>query len=425
MVKKKTVQRVRGTYDILPAEQKYWRKIEEASFPFLEKAGFGRIELPLFEDVFLFSRSVGENTDIVEKEMYVFRDRGDDILALRPEGTASVVRAYIENGMHSLPQPVKLYYQGPMFRYERPQAGRYRQHYQIGYEVLGEMDPLVDAEIICLTFRICEKLGLKNLTIEINSIGCARCRPKFTAELVDYISQRKELFCDDCLRRVEKTPLRVLDCKESRCQQALENAPTIIDFLCKECHGHFTSVLEYLDELAIPYNLNSKLARGLDYYTKTVFEIWTSQEGAQNSLGGGGRYDDLVALLGGKKTAGCGCALGLDRLVLELKKQNIEVHSENPIQVFIAFLGDKAKLKSLKIIDECRQAGVGIIGSLTQKTLKSQLKAADKLTVPITLILGEKEMIDGTVLIRHMEEGVQEVIDAKNIAKELKKRLPR
>jgi len=425
MVKKKTVQRVRGTYDILPTEQKYWRGVDEVALPYLEKSGFGRIELPIIEDAFLFSRSVGENTDIIEKEMYVFRDRGDDILALRPEGTASVVRAYIENGMHSLPQPVKLYYQGPMFRYERPQSGRYRQHYQIGFEVLGEIDPIVDAEIICLTFRICERLGLKNLTIEINSIGCSNCRPKFTAELVDYISQRKELFCDNCLKRSEKNPLRILDCKEPSCQKALENAPSILDFLCKECHKHFTSVLEYLDELSIPYNLNTKLARGLDYYTKTVFEIWTSQEGAQSSLGGGGRYDNLVALLGGKKTPACGCALGLDRLVLEIKKQNIEVAQENPIQVFIAFLGDKAKIKSLKIINECRKAGIGIIGSLTQKTLKSQLKTADKLAVPITLILGEKEIIDKTVLIRHMEEGAQEVIEVKNIVKELKKRLPK
>jgi histidyl-tRNA synthetase len=425
MGRKKTIQKIRGTYDILPSEQKYWQFVESKALSYLQKAGFGKIEFPMFEDVFLFSRSVGENTDIIEKEMYVFRDRGDDILALRPEGTASIVRAYIENGMHTLPQPVKLYYSGPMFRYDRPQAGRFRQFYQIGFEVLGEIDPIVDAEIICLTFRICQKLGLKNLTIQINSIGCSRCRPKFISELVDYVSKRRELFCQDCLKRIEKTPLRVLDCKIPTCQKVLENAPSILDFLCKECHKHFTSVLEYLDELAIPYNLNSKLARGLDYYTKTVFEIWSGQEGAQNSLCGGGRYDDLVALLGGRKTPSCGCAFGTDRIVSEIRKQGIKIPQENPVQVFIAFLGDKAKVESLKIIDQCRKARIGIVGSLSHGTLKSQLKTADKLAVPITLILGEKEVIDKTVLIRHMEEGVQEVIEVAKVVKELKKRLPK
>jgi histidyl-tRNA synthetase len=425
MTKAKTVQKVRGTYDVLPLEQKYWQKVKNTSFSYLEGAGFERIDLPIFEDVYLFSRSVGETTDIIDKEMYVFRDRGDDILALRPEFTAPVVRAYIENGMKSLSQPVKLYYSGPVFRYDRPQAGRYRQFHQIGFEVLGEIDSIVDAEIISLTFRICQDLGLKNLIIQINSIGCARCRPKFISELVEYISKRREQFCEDCLKRIEKNPLRVLDCKDPRCQKALENIPSILDNLCKECHDHFTSVLEYLDELSIPYNLNTKLVRGLDYYTKTVFEVWNNEEGSQSSLGGGGRYDDLSSLLGGKKTPACGCAFGTDRLILEIKKQGIKILPKNPIQVFIAYLGDKAKIKSMKIIDECREAGIGAVGSLSPKTLKSQLNKADRLGVPLTLIIGEKEMIDGTVLIRHMEEGAQEVIDADKVVKELKKRLPK
>jgi len=419
----KPIQKVRGTYDILPSDQPYWQQVEKISVSFLEKAGFARIDLPLFEDAFLFSRSVGEETDIIEKEMYIFRDRGDDILALRPEGTASVVRSYIENGMHNLPQPVRFYYSGPMFRYERPQAGRNRQFYQVGFEVLGELDPAIDAEIICLSYRIIQKLKLKKIGLEINSIGCSRCRPNFMAKLVDYVESRKNSFCPDCAKRLEKNPLRILDCKNPECQKNLEEAPSILDFLCKSCNEHFVKVLEYLDELNLPYNLNPKLVRGLDYYTKTVFEIWTESSGGQNALGGGGRYDDLVALLGGKKTPACGCGLGIDRIVEELKEQKIKVEAKNQVRVFIAYLGEEAKAKSLKIIDQCRRAGIGIIASFGKDTLKSQLKMADRLNCSLTLILGQKELYEGTILIRHMEEGAQEAIDISKIVKEIKKRL--
>lgn len=422
MAKIKPLQRVRGTYDVLPAEQKYWRFVEEKILRNLENAAFERIDLPIFEDAFLFSRSIGESTDIIEKEMYLFRDRGDNILALRPEGTASVVRAYIEHGMHTWTSPVKLYYAGPMFRYERPQAGRWRQFYQIGFEVLGEIDPLIDAEILALTYNICSELGLGQLIIQINSIGCRRCRPKFITKLVDYVSERQELFCIDCLRRIKNNPLRVLDCKNSSCQKALEEIPSILDSLCSSCHDHFKRVLEYLDELELPYNLNTRLVRGLDYYTKTVFELW-SESGGQSALAGGGRYDDLVELLGGKDTPACGCAFGIERLIEELQAQNITIPEKPLAEVFVACLGEETKIPALKIINQCRKAGIATAGNLTKTTLKAQLKIADKLQVPLTLILGQKELIDGTVIVRHMEEGVQETIEVKGLVKEIKKRL--
>jgi len=422
-MKTKLIQKIRGTYDILPTEQKYWRFIKEKAISVLEKAGFGRIDFPIFEDAFLFSRSVGEETDIVEKEMYIFRDRGDDILALRPEGTASVVRAYIENGMQSWTQPVKLYYEGPMFRYERPQAGRFRQFYQIGFEAIGDIDPTIDVEVISLTYDLCLSLGLKNLIIQINSIGCSRCRPRFTQDLINFVSDKKGAFCADCLKRMEKNPLRILDCKNPSCQKALSESPSILDSLCRECHDHFMKVLEYLDDLEIPYNLNTHLVRGLDYYTKTVFEIWTEKEGAQNAVAGGGRYDDLVELLGGKKTPAAGCAFGVERLVAELKNQQVEIPEEKPVKVFVAALGEEAKHEALKIINKCRRAGIGAVGDLSKETLKSQLKIADKLKVPITLILGQKELLDKTIILRQMEERVQEAIKESKIISELKKRL--
>ena len=377
MAEKDSFQTARGVYDILPSEQKYWDYVSEICKKVFEKAGFGKITMPMFEDSSLFIGSIGEGTDIVDKEMYVFEDKGGKSLTLRPEFTASVVRAYIEHGMQKQTSPVKLYYEGPIFRYEKPQAGRFRQSYQIGCELIGEADPAIDAEIIALGQTLFEKMGISDISLQINSIGCPRCREKFKKDLISFIEKREDVFCADCLQRAHRNPLRVLDCKNERCQKILEHAPQLIDYLCDECKQHFQFVLEYLDELGIVYNLNTKLVRGLDYYTKTVFEFWGEKQGSQSSLGGGGRYDELVKMFGGKQTPAIGFAIGVERTILEMKEQEIKIPYDNKINIFIAYLGDLAKKETLKIINECRKADIGIITYFGKEGLKNQLKIAD------------------------------------------------
>jgi len=430
-VSKKTPQVLRGFKDILPGEQKYWNLIKNKAAAIARDYGFERIDLPFLEETGLFNRAVGKDTDIVEKEMFSFEDRGGEKISLRPEATSQIVRAYINHGMLNLPQPVKLYYIGPMFRYERPQSGRYRQHTQFGFEALGDKNPILDAEVIIMAYNCLQELGLK-VNIQINSIGCPDCRKEYKTQLVNYYKTQRTDLCPDCKIRLGKNPLRLLDCKEEKCQAIAEDAPQIVDWLCEECKVHFVKVLEFLDELEVPYNLNSRLVRGLDYYTKTVFEIWTNlseqeqqTEGkkAQIALGGGGRYDDLVELLGGRSTPAVGASIGIERVVLKIKEANIEVPEIVKYDIFVAQLGEAAKRKCLALYEVLRKEGLKVAECFSKDGLKNQLEIANKLGVKYALILGQKELSEGTILLRDMDGGVQETINYDKAVKEVKKRL--
>ncbi len=419
-------QASRGTKDILPNEQPVWQKVYHVADHLFDSYGFRRIDVPMFEDTALYERGVGGETDVVQKEMYTFKDRSGRSITLRPEATAGIVRAYIENGMSHLSRPLKLFTTGPMFRYERPQAGRMRQFHQLNAEVIGEQDAVIDAQVIQLGWNIIRELGINNVSVHINSIGCRVCRGDFKEKLVEYYESKKAKLCIDCKRRLQTNPMRIMDCKEEKCQRLSVGAPQMIDNLCPDCHAHFKLVLEYLDELQLGYTLNPRLVRGLDYYTKTVFEfVPNTPDAAQSSLGGGGRYDDLVELLGGKKpTPACGFALGVERLVMMMLEQNPEVGtSERNYDIFIVQLGDLARKKSLQVFEQLRASGLKIAESFSKGSVKSQLKRADRLKVDLTLILGQKEAIDSTVLFRDMESGVQEVVSFENVVKEAKKRL--
>jgi histidyl-tRNA synthetase len=407
----------RGTADTLPVEQPYWRYIEERAVTTSRLYGYGRIDTPAFEDASLFARSVGQGTDIVNKEMYIFKDRSDNELALRPEGTASVCRSYLEHGMDNLPQPVKLFYFADIFRYERPQAGRYRQHHQFGCEVIGEASPMLDAEVIDMALGFFKLLGLTNLFLHINSIGCNKCRPAHLQKLRDYYAPLSGMLCEDCCTRLEKNPLRLLDCKRGECQAAAEAAPKSSDYLCDECRQHFDQLKIYLKALSISFVHNHRLVRGLDYYTKTVFEIQPSEGGSQSALGGGGRYDDLIAMLGGKPTPAIGFATGMERIVLNLKNQGIEVPKPAGPALFLACMGQAARIEALKIAAWLRESGIAVIVSPGERSLKAQLRHANSLGASYTAIIGEDEVKAGTLMLRHMENGEQQEVPPADLKK--------
>ncbi len=421
--KREPLQLVRGMKDILPSEWKYWDYVYHTVDKVAMTFGFDRIETPMLEFTDLFVRGVGAVTDVVEKEMYTFEDRSKNNLSLRPEFTAGVVRAYIEHGMFNMPQPVKLYSVGSLFRHDRPQAGRYRQFHQLNFEVFGEKNPVMDAQIIQLVWRIYRTLGLKDLSLQINSIGCRECRPRYITALREYFDLHENKLSKESKERLKANPLRLLDSKEEKVMRLVADAPQILDFLDEECHNHLKNVLEYLDELEIPYELNARLVRGLDYYSRTVFEVWSQKNGAQGSLGGGGRYDYLVEDLGGRPTPAVGFGGGIERLIMELQDQNVEIKRVKKADVFLGQLGEMAKKKSLKVFEELRDAGVDIVEALGKNSIKSQLKVADKLRVKLTLILGQKEAIDGTIIIRDMVSGIQEIVDINKVVKEVQKRL--
>lgn len=423
--RKRGYQSPQGMHDILTEEQKYFQKIYNISENIANFYDFKLIETPILEEAGLFEKGTGLTTDIVQKQMYTFRTKGGDWLTLRPEGTPSIVRAYIEHGMFNLPQPVKLWYYGPFFRYERPQAGRFRQFHQIGFEVFGEQNSVVDTQIIQIFYNILKELRLKDLTIEINSIGDSQCRPYYKKLLVSYLKSRAESLCHSCQRRIKENPLRILDCQEEKCQRIKNQAPQIIDHLCQECHNHFREVLEFLDELDLPYSLNPYLARGLDYYTKTVFEIFEkSEEGKrQGAIVAGGRYDTLVKFLGGKDTPGVGAAAGIERIVSLLKVKERRPPISAKRQIFLAQLGKLAKRKSLKLFEEFRKAKIPLAETFGRDSLKAQLRSADRMEVEYTLIIGQKEALEGVVLVRDMKTGKQEVIKLDKIVKEMKKRI--
>ncbi len=405
----------RGTSDVLPQEQPYWRYVKEKIEALCDLYGYQRLDTPIFEEIGLFRRSVGEGTDIVEKEMYVFQDKGGTEMTLRPEGTAPACRAYIEHGMHTLPQPVKLYYIAPAFRYERPQAGRLRQHTQFGVEAIGDSDPALDAEMISIAWRLYNDPGLKGLVLHINSIGCPVCRPGYVAALKEYFEPKVEQLCRNCKDRYERNTLRLLDCKEESCQPILEGAPRSVDFLCEECAGHFESLKKYLGALKIPFNLNTRLVRGLDYYTKTVFEVQPERGGSQSTIGAGGRYDGLIEEIGGRPTPATGFATGIERIILNLNQQEIEIPGTPSPNVAIACMGDDAKLMAMDLAKNLLDAGLGTRLLFGEKSLRSQLRQAHSLGAEYTLIIGEDELQNGTVVVRRMDEGEQTTMSIKEV----------
>ena len=421
---KNKFQAPKGMRDILPEEQLYWEKVYQVICSSASIFEFGKIDTPILEEKDLFVKGTGLYTDIVEKEMYNLTTKGRDHLVLRPEFTPSIIRAYLENGLSSLPHPVKLFSVGPIFRYERPQKGRYRQAHQANFEIIGDQDPVLDAQLIQMFFFICKKLGLKKLITQINSIGCSECRPSYRKKLTAFYRSNKKDLCSDCQKRLKQNPLRLLDCKNTKCISVSEEAPQIIDFLCNDCNGYFKNVLEYLDELEIPYALNSRLVRGLDYYTKTIFEVWPEEKnGRQIALCGGGRYDKLIKLLGRKDIPAVGFAIGLDRIINLMKEREIKIISKNKYSIFLVQLGDLGKKKALKLFEELQQAGLKTASSFSKNTIKTQLKLANKMQVRFSLILGQKEAIDESIIIRDMDSGSQEVVPLSRVVKEIKKRI--
>ncbi len=426
---KKSYGLLRGMHDILPKDEKYWKPMYQSAQDLATHFQFGRLETPILEEIGLFVHSIGKGTDVVDKEMYTFEDKDGTKVAMRPELTASAVRAYIMHGMWNMPQPVKLWYWGPMFRHDRPQAGRYRQFHQFGFENFGQSDSLADAEIILIAYNFYKDIGLP-VEIHINSLGTPEERANYKTELVNYYRSKRSYICEDCRNRLVKNPLRLLDCKEERCQGVKEEAPQIINWLGTDSKNHFMKVLEYLDELNIPYQLDHSLMRGLNYYTHTVFEIYPadSDVASQSALGGGGRYDLLVEEMGGRPTPAVGMAIGLERTVLALKqyneKNNREI-SKVPTDAFVAQLGDEGRRVTIKIIDDLRGCGIKIAFNFFKTSLKNQLELADNLKVPFAVIIGQKEVRDGTAIIRDMESGIQEIVDQKKLIPVLKRKLGR
>lgn len=406
--RKMGINKPRGTNDILPDEAVKWVYIEKILRKICAEYGYQEIRTPIFEHTELFQRGVGETTDVVEKEMYTFTDRGDRSMTLRPECTASITRAYLENKMHALPQPNKLFYIGPMFRYDRPQAGRYRQFHQFGIESLGAADPMIDAEIIALVIDLYQRLGLTDLAVHLNSVGCPKCRAVYREKLIQHLRDKKEYLCEDCQSRLERNPLRVLDCKSEKCKEYTKDVPSVLDSLCEECADHLEGVKAYLDELSIPYELDPKLVRGLDYYTKTAFEIIYSGLGAQSTVCGGGRYDGLIKECGGADTPAVGCAMGLERLLLTLEKKGIDLPKPESLDVFIAPLGETAKKAAFSLMHKLRRAGLKTVTDYFGRSLKAQLKQADKRQAAVAVILGEAELEKGEAIVRVLATGEQE-----------------
>ncbi len=412
------IQLIRGFKDILPGEVELWQHIEDTAGSLFNDFGFKEIRIPVMERTDLFARSIGEDTDIVEKEMYTFPDRKGELITLRPEATASVVRSYIQHKLYANNPVRKFYTIGPMFRRERPQKGRYRQFYQINAEVFGIASPHMDAQLIFMLMTFFMRLSVKDVTCHMNSLGCPVCRPDFKKALSRMLASVSDRLCSDCLRRSERNPLRVLDCKVPSCGEAMTGAPSILDFLCEDCGEHFNSVTASLEKLNIPFTIDKKLVRGLDYYTRTTFEIQTKSLGAQSAVAGGGRYDGLVKTLGGPDQPAIGFAIGLDRLV-DIVSLNGESLIKKP-ELFIAALGEKSQKTAFEWICTLCAGGFHAEMDFSDRSLKSQMKQADRLGASYVLILGEKEMEEGTAVLRNMITKEQDMISIKGLVDNVK-----
>ena len=415
----------RGTQDILPEASAQWRYIESRLHELMARYNYEEIRTPIFESTELFARGVGDSTDVVQKEMYTFKDKGDRSLTLRPEGTAAVVRSYIENKMQGLPnQPVKLYYNGPMFRYERKQKGRYRQFNQFGVEAIGAENPSIDAEVLAMVMHIYQSFGLKNLKLVINSIGDAESRVEYQQALREHFQPVIHNYCADCQKRIETNPMRILDCKVDRNQPEMQTAPSITDYLNDASKSYFEAVKAHLDRLGIPYVVDSNLVRGLDYYTHTAFELMMDSEdydGAITTLCGGGRYNGLLELLDGPKQTGIGFALSIERLLLALEAEGIELPVQQHLDLFVATMGEAADDFAVKLLNDLRHAGVKVDKDYLSRKLKGQMKQADRLQAKYTIVIGDQELEQQQVAIKNMETGDSETIAFDEIASYIKK----
>ncbi len=411
--------RPRGTADILPGQVEKWQYIEAIAAKVAKEYGYREVRTPIFEHTELFIRGVGEDTDIVEKEMYTFRDRGERSITLRPENTAAVVRAYLENSLYAGPQPVKLYYIGPMFRYDRPQAGRFRQFHQFGVELFGTNHPAADAEVMAMAMDFYRRLGLTGLELHVNSVGCPKCRPMMRESLLKFFAPFHDELCPNCQNRYRKNPLRLLDCKSERCAEISVNAPTTVDCLCEDCRAHFELVQRYMDDLGVPYKLNNRLVRGLDYYTHTAFEIMASDIGAQSSIGAGGRYNGLIEAVGGAPAPGIGFALGLERIILSLDKRGFTPGLKPVPEVFLAVTGDTASREGFKLLASIRAAGLSADMDYQGRSLKAQMKYAGKTGARYTVIIGDEELRQGRVVLRDMTAGEQQEVALPDVVSEL------
>lgn len=406
----------KGTKDILPEEIYKWQKAERAFAEICEGYGYKEIRIPTFEQTDLFQRSVGDTTDVVQKEMYSFEDKGGRSITLRPEGTAGVVRSFVENGMSSLPSPVRLFYNITAFRYEKMQKGRYREFHQFGLEAFGAKGPTIDAEIISILVAFFQKMGLQKTKLCINSIGCPTCRAAYNKILKDYFRPHLAEMCEDCQSRFEKNPLRMIDCKEEKCGAIAASAPRLIDYLCDDCKAHFEGLKANLDALEIPYTIDSSIVRGLDYYTRTVFEFKSENVGSQGTICGGGRYDGLVAEIGGQPTPGIGFAMGAERFLLEMEAQGIEIPKDQPVQLYIANLTPETQIETQKLAFALRKEGIGCEIDLMDRSFRAQLKYAGKKEIPFLMVIGGDEIASGKAKLKAMADGTEKEVELTSIA---------
>lgn len=406
----------KGTKDMLPQEAYKWHYVENIARETAAEFGFKEIRTPMFEHTELFLRGVGETTDIVTKEMYTFDDKGGRSMTLRPEGTAGVARCFIENGLQQGVMPMKAYYIASVFRYEKPQNGRLREHHQFGVECYGSDSPSADAEVIALASTLLKKVGLTQIELNINSIGCPECRAKYNKALKEYIGANLHLMCGQCQARFEKNPLRILDCKEEKCKAITANAPKILDYLCDDCKEHFEKVQAILTSLDIPFKVNPGIVRGLDYYTRTVFEFVSTDIGAQGTVCGGGRYNNLVEEVGGKPTPAVGFGMGLERLLLVLENTNNLKAEPETIDVYVASLGEDAQNQARKIVAQLRSKGVKAETDIMDRGIKAQMKYADRVGAKYVVVIGDEELQNGVVNIKNMQNGETQSHSIENLA---------
>ncbi|WP_281888961.1 histidine--tRNA ligase [Paenibacillus sp. YYML68] len=409
-----SIQKPKGTQDLLPGVVEKWQYLEGKARELCARFNYREIRTPIFEHTELFQRGVGETTDIVEKEMYTFMDKGDRSISLRPEGTAGVVRAYVENKLYGEPDVSKLYYIGPMFRYEQPQAGRYRQFHQFGIEAFGSVDPAIDAEVIALGYTFYKEIGLKDVTVEVNSVGNPAVRAAYRTHIQQFFAPVKEQLCKDCQSRYDRNPMRILDCKID--QKFGEGAPTIVEHLDEECRTHFEALQEHLTALGVPFRLNPRLVRGLDYYTHTAFEYKAAGIGAIDTIGGGGRFNGLVGQIGGNDQPGVGLGLGLERILLVLQAQGIEVPGAKPLDVYVIGLGEAAEKATVKLVHELRGAGLSAERDYQSRKIKAQMKSADRHQAAYVAILGDDELAKGEITVKAMATGEQETLALSDVA---------
>ncbi|SDD00333.1 histidyl-tRNA synthetase [Paenibacillus sp. UNCCL117] len=417
-----SIQKPKGTQDLLPGEIEKWQYVESKARELCRRFNYREIRTPIFENTELFQRGVGETTDIVEKEMYTFLDKGDRSMSLRPEGTAGVVRSYVENKLYGEPDVSKLYYVGPMFRYEQPQSGRYRQFHQFGIEAIGSVDPSLDAEVIALGYTFYREIGLKDVTVEINSVGNPAVRAAYREHIQQFFAPVKDQLCKDCQSRYDRNPMRILDCKID--QKYCEGAPTIVEHLDEECQTHFALVQEYLTALNIPFRLNPRLVRGLDYYTHTAFEYKAAGIGAIDTIGGGGRYNGLVGQIGGggQDQPGVGLGLGLERILLVLQAQGVDIPAAQPLDVYLIGLGEAAEKRIVGLLHELRLEGLTAEKDYQSRKLKAQMKSADRYNAAYVAILGDNELANNEITVKSLATGEQETLPLAELARTLASR---